>query len=69
MDHKLKVILHVCFILPRFLLQCLQNELAKHLPTFLIDPEQHGPLPAGIGKHSLVALQLILKQYVSNYTV
>ncbi|XP_035467399.2 afadin isoform X1 [Scophthalmus maximus] len=32
----------------RFLLQCLQNELAKHLPTFLIDPEQHGPLPAGI---------------------
>lgn len=20
-----------------------------HLPTFLIDPEQHGPLPAGIG--------------------
>ncbi|XP_051813953.1 afadin-like isoform X2 [Acanthochromis polyacanthus] len=30
------------------LLQCLQNELKKHLPTFLIDPEQHGPLPAGI---------------------
>ncbi|XP_022606455.1 afadin-like [Seriola dumerili] len=30
------------------LLQCLQNELTKHLPTFLIDPEQHGPLPAGI---------------------
>ncbi|XP_070834683.1 afadin [Chaetodon trifascialis] len=30
------------------LLQCLQNELRKHLPTFLIDPEQHGPLPAGI---------------------
>uniref|UniRef100_A0AAQ5YST2 PDZ domain-containing protein n=1 Tax=Amphiprion ocellaris TaxID=80972 RepID=A0AAQ5YST2_AMPOC len=23
------------------LLQCLQNELKKHLPTFLIDPEQH----------------------------
>ncbi|XP_029973342.1 afadin-like [Salarias fasciatus] len=31
-----------------FLLQCLQNELRKHLPTFLIDPEQHGPLPPGI---------------------
>ncbi|XP_044022668.1 afadin isoform X2 [Siniperca chuatsi] len=30
------------------LLQCLQNELRKHLPTFLIDPEKHGPLPAGI---------------------
>ncbi|XP_069391951.1 afadin isoform X2 [Paralichthys olivaceus] len=30
------------------LLQCLQNELTKHLPTFLIDPEQHGTLPAGI---------------------
>ncbi|XP_034531280.1 afadin [Notolabrus celidotus] len=32
----------------RFLLQCLQNELRKHLPTFLNDPEQHGRLPAGI---------------------
>ncbi|KAF3700919.1 Afadin Afadin adherens junction formation factor [Channa argus] len=32
----------------RCLRQCLQNELLKHLPTFLIDPEQHGPLPAGI---------------------
>ncbi|XP_006798723.1 afadin isoform X1 [Neolamprologus brichardi] len=31
------------------LLQCLQNELRKHLPTFLIDPEQYGSLPAGIG--------------------
>ncbi|KAK9534039.1 hypothetical protein VZT92_009114 [Zoarces viviparus] len=31
-----------------FLLQCLQSELRKHLPTFLIDPEQHGALPAGI---------------------
>ncbi|XP_076013546.1 afadin [Genypterus blacodes] len=31
-----------------FLIQCLQNELRKHLPTFLADPEQHGPLPAGI---------------------
>ncbi|XP_040917465.1 afadin [Toxotes jaculatrix] len=30
------------------LLQCLQKELTKHLPTFLIDPEQHGALPAGI---------------------
>ncbi|XP_028422199.1 afadin [Perca flavescens] len=30
------------------LLQCLQNELRKSLPTFLIDPEQHGALPAGI---------------------
>ncbi|XP_029284012.1 afadin [Cottoperca gobio] len=31
-----------------FLLQCLQSDLRKHLPTFLIDPEQHGALPAGI---------------------
>nr|XP_040055730.1 afadin isoform X3 [Gasterosteus aculeatus aculeatus] len=30
------------------LLLCLQNDLRKHLPTFLIDPEQHGALPAGI---------------------
>ncbi|XP_070698547.1 afadin [Pempheris klunzingeri] len=30
------------------LLQCLQNELRKHMPTFLIDPEQHGRLPVGI---------------------
>ncbi|KAG7509781.1 afadin-like [Solea senegalensis] len=30
------------------LLQCLHNELTKHLPTFFIDPEQHGNLPAGI---------------------
>ncbi|XP_026161121.1 afadin [Mastacembelus armatus] len=32
----------------RCLLQCIQNELLKHLPTFLIDPEQYGPLPSGI---------------------
>ncbi|KAM4724608.1 afadin isoform 2-T2 [Anableps anableps] len=31
-----------------FLLHCLQSELRKHLPTFLIDPEQHGALPPGI---------------------
>ncbi|KAM6912204.1 afadin [Xenentodon cancila] len=30
------------------LLQCLQTELSKHLPTFLIDPEEHGALPSGI---------------------
>nr|XP_020478520.1 afadin-like [Monopterus albus] len=30
------------------LLQCLQNELLKHLPKFLTDPGQQGPLPAGI---------------------
>ncbi|KAM8916829.1 afadin isoform 2-T2 [Spinachia spinachia] len=30
------------------LLLCLQNDLRKHLPTFLIDPEKHGVLPAGI---------------------
>ncbi|KAM9707612.1 afadin [Menidia menidia] len=30
------------------LLQCIQSGLRKHLPTFLIDPEQHGALPAGI---------------------
>ncbi|KAK5858006.1 hypothetical protein PBY51_011207 [Eleginops maclovinus] len=30
------------------LLLCRQRELRKHLPTFLIDPEQHGALPAGI---------------------
>lgn len=35
---------------PSSLLQCQQNELRIHLPTLLIDPEQHGPLPAGIGK-------------------
>lgn len=39
----------VCFPLS-CLLQCLHNELRMHLPTFLIDPEQHGPLPVGIGK-------------------
>ncbi|KAM9842539.1 afadin [Aulostomus maculatus] len=32
----------------RCLIECFQSELRKHLPTFLIDPEQHGPLPAGI---------------------
>ncbi|KAM8834302.1 afadin [Synchiropus picturatus] len=32
----------------RGLIQSLQNELGKHLPTFLVDPEQHGALPAGI---------------------
>ncbi|KAF6728720.1 Afadin [Oryzias melastigma] len=31
-----------------FLLQSLRNELCKHLPTFLIDPERHGGLPAGL---------------------
>ncbi|RVE57630.1 hypothetical protein OJAV_G00218110 [Oryzias javanicus] len=31
-----------------FLLQNLRIELCKHLPTFLIDPEQHGALPAGL---------------------
>ncbi|XP_054597763.2 afadin [Nothobranchius furzeri] len=31
-----------------FLLQCFHNELRKHLPTFLMDPEQHGTLPPGI---------------------
>ncbi|XP_061651455.1 afadin [Phyllopteryx taeniolatus] len=30
------------------LIQCVQIELSKYLPTFLIDPEQLGPLPAGI---------------------
>ncbi|KAL6105260.1 uncharacterized protein ACO6RY_06827 [Pungitius sinensis] len=30
------------------LLLCLQNDLRKHLPTFWIDPEPHGALPAGI---------------------
>lgn len=32
------------------LVQCLQNVLRSHLPTFLVDPEQHGSLPLGIGK-------------------
>ncbi|XP_029982516.1 afadin [Sphaeramia orbicularis] len=31
-----------------YLTQCLQKELTKHLPIFLIDPDQHGALPAGI---------------------
>ncbi|XP_029350222.1 afadin [Echeneis naucrates] len=39
---------HLVYKAYSFLLQCLKNELAKHLPTFLIDPEQNGPLPAGI---------------------
>lgn len=53
------LIILICFCLFfSFLLQCLQNELKKHLPTFLIDPEQHGPLPAGIGKHELLKMQL-----------
>ncbi|KAM9777512.1 afadin [Neosynchiropus ocellatus] len=32
----------------RGLLQSLQTELGRHLPTFLVDPEHHGALPAGI---------------------
>lgn len=32
------------------LVQSLQNALRTHLPTFLLDPEQHGSLPLGIGK-------------------
>lgn len=40
----------LCVLSPSLLLQCLQNELRTHLPTFLIDPEQYGPLPVGIGK-------------------
>ncbi|KAM6961322.1 afadin-like [Aplochiton taeniatus] len=30
------------------LIQCLQNDLKKHMPTFLIDSEQQGPMPGGI---------------------
>eukprot|EP00066_Takifugu_rubripes_P024089 XP_011613355.1 PREDICTED: afadin-like [Takifugu rubripes] len=30
------------------LVRCLQNALRSHLPTFLVDPEQHGSLPLGI---------------------
>lgn len=54
----------VCFlkaefsICPSFLLQCVQTELKKHLPTFLIDPEQQGPLPAGIGKLSFISYKI-----------
>ncbi|TDG99213.1 hypothetical protein EPR50_G00207700 [Perca flavescens] len=36
------------------LLQCLQNELRKSLPTFLIDPEQHGALPAEMVLNTLM---------------
>lgn len=48
------------------LLQCLQNELRKHLPTFLIDPEQYGSLPAGIGAGLVIKLAYI---YFTKWTV
>ncbi|XP_054651752.1 afadin isoform X7 [Dunckerocampus dactyliophorus] len=39
----------VCFIPPSHLIGGLQSELQKHLPTFFMDPEQHGLLPPGTG--------------------
>ncbi|KAJ0062879.1 hypothetical protein NL108_008204, partial [Boleophthalmus pectinirostris] len=32
----------------RSLVDCLQSELMKHLPTFLLEPQTHGALPKGI---------------------
>ncbi|XP_061750135.1 afadin-like [Nerophis ophidion] len=50
------------------LIQCLQSELQKHLPTFLVDPEQHGPLPVGIEMvlNTLMNAMSLLRRYRVN---
>ncbi|XP_077396114.1 afadin isoform X2 [Festucalex cinctus] len=50
------------------LIQCVQIELSKNLPTFLIDPEQHGPLPAGIEMvlNTLMNTMSLLRRYQVN---
>ncbi|XP_077416301.1 afadin isoform X2 [Vanacampus margaritifer] len=50
------------------LIQCVQIELSKNLPTFLIDPEQHGPLPAGIELvlNTLMNTMSLLRRYQVN---
>ncbi|KAK5617642.1 hypothetical protein CRENBAI_002378 [Crenichthys baileyi] len=45
-----------------FLLHCLQSELRKHLPTFLIDPEQHGALPAEMVLNTLMNAMSLLRR-------
>ncbi|MEQ2208088.1 hypothetical protein XENOCAPTIV_025015, partial [Xenoophorus captivus] len=45
-----------------FLLHCLQSELRKHLPTFLIDPEQHGALPAEMVLDTLMNAMSLLRR-------
>ncbi|XP_072767977.1 afadin [Nerophis lumbriciformis] len=51
-----------------YLIQCLQRELQKHLPTFLVDPEQHGPLPVGIEMvlNTLMNAMSLLRRYRVN---
>ncbi|KAJ3613120.1 hypothetical protein NHX12_019372, partial [Muraenolepis orangiensis] len=39
---------HLVHTAYKHLIQCLQKDLRKHLPTFFLDPEQHGALPPGI---------------------
>ncbi|XP_019727953.1 LOW QUALITY PROTEIN: afadin [Hippocampus comes] len=50
------------------LIQCIQIELSKNLPTFLIDPEQHGPLPAGTEMvlNTLMNSMSLLRRYQVN---
>ncbi|XP_061700364.1 afadin [Syngnathoides biaculeatus] len=50
------------------LIQCVQIELSKYLPTFLIDPERHGPLPAGIEMvmKTLMKTMSLLRRYQVN---
>ncbi|XP_051942619.1 afadin-like [Hippocampus zosterae] len=50
------------------LIQRIQIELSKNLPTFLIDPEQHGPLPAGIEMvlNTLMNSMSLLRRYQVN---
>ncbi|KAM9787787.1 afadin isoform 2-T2 [Syngnathus typhle] len=50
------------------LIRCIQTELRKNLPTFLIDPEQHGPLPAGIEMvlNTLMNTMSLLRRYQVN---
>ncbi|XP_059907336.1 afadin [Gadus macrocephalus] len=44
-QQQLSHLVHTAY---KYLIQCLQCELRKHLPTFFLDPDQYGPLPAGI---------------------
>ncbi|XP_077587862.1 afadin isoform X1 [Stigmatopora nigra] len=50
------------------LIQCVQIELCKNLPTFLIDPEQHGSLPTGIERvlNTLMNTMSLLRHYQVN---
>ncbi|XP_037550755.1 afadin [Nematolebias whitei] len=44
------------------LLQCLQNELRKHLPTFLTDPEQHAAPPPETVLNTLTNAMSLLRR-------